>query len=141
MALRPRFHPYSATAVVPTSARSEPSASIIARTVLASGSGGSTLPSGSGSGMPTTLPSGSGSGMPPTGSGSGMPPTGSGSGMPPTLPTHPLSPALGHIIATLSSLRSSLDLLRIDLNKLKQDFEEFVVSNFSIECSVYKVCV
>ena len=115
--------------------------------ILPSGSGSGmppTLPSGSGSGMPPTLPSGSGSGMPPTlpsGSGSGMPPTGSGSGMPPTLPTHPLSPALGHIIATLSSLRSSLDLLRIDLNKLKQDFEEFVVSNFSIECSVYKVCV
>eukprot|EP00731_Ephydatia_muelleri_P013201 Em0007g511a len=35
-------------------------------------------------------------------------------------------------------LRSSLDQLRIDLNKLKQDFEEFVVSNFSIDYSVYK---
>ncbi|KAL5509201.1 hypothetical protein EMCRGX_G004530 [Ephydatia muelleri] len=42
-------------------------------------------------------------------------------------------------IRGFSCLRSSLDQLRIDLNKLKQDFEEFVVSNFSIDYSVYKV--
>lgn len=135
MAFRSRFHPYSthSTAAVTTSTCTSSSTSTASSgssaSVATNASGARTASSGSSASATNAATSGACS---------------SGAfkeTMPPTLPTHPLSPALGHIISTISSLRISLDQVRMDLNKLKKDFEEFALSNFSIESSVYKVCV
>ena len=54
-------------------------------------------------------------------------------------PSHPLSPTLGFICTALTGIKSSLDELRKEQSSLKKEFNEFVISSFSIESSAYKV--